>query len=69
MNLKTAALEVMCPACGAQPKEPCLRINGAVMPEPHTKRKTLALAQQIPNPHGDPNQADTTIVRDVATKP
>jgi hypothetical protein len=42
MDVKTEALKFACPACGAKPNEPCVRINGTAMPEPHTKRKAQA---------------------------
>jgi hypothetical protein len=63
MNLKTAVLEVECPACGAQPKEPCLKINGTPMAEPHSKRKALALALRTPKPQDDANQSGSPEIK------
>jgi len=30
-----------CPICGALPDDPCIRIDGTLMPGPHSGRKSL----------------------------
>ena len=42
-------LAIKCPACGALPNAPCVRINGALLSGPHRKRKELALGIKIPS--------------------
>src|SRR5208283_5483652 len=49
MNLKAAALELICPACGAALKEPYVRIHGNVMPEQRTKH-AIRPAEQVWHP-------------------
>ena len=51
-----------CPVCGALPNEPCIRMNGTLMPGPHSKRKYLALG--IKTTSEDANQAAARIVRE-----
>jgi len=36
------AQDVQCPTCGAPPRTPCRRENGASLTESHLARKTLA---------------------------
>lgn len=67
MDTKIAALEYICPACGAMPKEPCVRIDGKQMSEPHTKRKNLTLITRPRRKREDVNQAAALTVKD-ATK-
>jgi hypothetical protein len=45
--ITVSALAFKCPACGAHPNSPCNRIDGVVMPTPHSKRKELALGVSV----------------------
>lgn len=38
-----SSLGVKCPACGAFPSEPCVRIDGTLLQTAHSKRKELAM--------------------------
>ncbi|HZD33511.1 MAG TPA: hypothetical protein VE779_17835 [Candidatus Angelobacter sp.] len=68
MDTKIAALEYICPACGAMPKEPCVRLDGKPMSEPHTKRKNLTLIIRPRRKREDLNQAAPPTAKDSASK-
>jgi hypothetical protein len=60
-------LSHICPVCGALPNDPCIRMNGTLMPGPHSKRKHLALG--IKTALEDVNQAAARIVREATKGP
>ena len=51
----TEPMTLKCPACGALPNTPCVRINGTLLPGPHSKRKELALGLNLTS-RSDANQ-------------
>ncbi len=56
-------MDFPCPVCNAAPKQNCVRIDGAPMPSPHTKRKALALGIRDTT-REDVTHAATLIVRE-----
>ena len=55
MNIAEKALELACPACGAEPRGECHRIDGHVMPQPHSARRNLVLGIKPRNRRDDVN--------------
>ena len=52
-----------CPTCGALPDDPCVRIDGTLMPGPHNGRKSVA-PRTKPAPRQNFSQAATRTVRE-----
>jgi len=57
MNVSEKALEFACPACLAEPREECHRIDGYVMSQPHSVRTNLVLGIKPRNRREDVSQA------------
>jgi hypothetical protein len=53
MTTHERALELVCPVCGAQPREECHRIDGHMMSAPHTDRRNLVLGVKARNRRDD----------------
>jgi hypothetical protein len=46
-----------CPICGALPDDPCVRIDGTLMPGPHSGRKSVAPdAKPVPRQDFEPSR-------------
>jgi len=41
-------MDFPCPVCTAAANQQCVRLNGTTMPEPHSKRKHLAMGIKPP---------------------
>lgn len=48
------------------PNDPCIRINGTLLPGPHSERKALARGVKPTHRHEDFSQAAPRIVRDTS---
>ncbi len=64
-NLNMAdTISFKCPTCGALPNDPCIRINGTLLPGPHSERKALARGVKPSHRPEDFSQAAALIVRE-----
>lgn len=62
-NMNNQAMQVKCPACGAEGGSPCKTLGGEQMTDVHTKRKLLALKRSLQGPSengqfGEANRRD-----------
>ena len=56
------ALNFKCPVCGALPNGPCFRMDGTLMPGPHSQRSARAMGI-VDMTRADRNQGTAPIVK------